>query len=125
MAPQRITKTVVRQFHRPSGLLGRVAGWIMGTRDSNVTRNRWAVEQLDPAPDARILEIGFGPGVAIEAFATRVPDGHVYGLDHSDLMVRTATKRNAAAVREGRVTLRAREVTDLPDDLPPLDLVFA
>ena len=62
---QRILETVVRQFHRPTGFAGRAAGWVMATRGSNRKRNVWAVGLLDVQPDDRVLEIGFGPGVAI------------------------------------------------------------
>ncbi|HEY8547918.1 MAG TPA: methyltransferase domain-containing protein, partial [Acidimicrobiales bacterium] len=119
---------VVGQFHRPSGPLGRVVGRIMATRSSNVERNRWAVDQLGVQPTDRVLEIGFGPGVAVEALAARATGGVVFGIDHSALMVRAATRRNAAAVAAGRVVLRAAGVDELgalEDDLRPLDLVLA
>jgi SAM-dependent methyltransferase len=38
----------------------------------------------------------------------------VYGLDHSEEMVRQASKRNAAAIRAGRVELRLGSVDRLP-----------
>jgi trans-aconitate methyltransferase len=62
----------------------------MATRSSNVQRNRWAVDQLAVRPTDRVLEIGFGPGVAIEALIARVTEGAVHGIDHSELMVRAA-----------------------------------
>ena len=116
---------VVRQFVRPTGLLGRGAGWIMGHRDSNVRRNRWAVDRLDLRPTDRVLEIGFGPGVAIEALAQVLPAGHVHGIDHSELMVRAATKRNARAVQSGRVTLARGSVDALPVCDEPFDAILA
>jgi ubiquinone/menaquinone biosynthesis C-methylase UbiE len=59
-------------------------------------------------PTDRVLEIGFGPRVAIAELSRRVgPEGHVYGVDHSEAMLRQATKRNIAAVQAGRVTLTA------------------
>lgn len=126
--PPALRDRVVGQFHRPSGPLGRVVGRIMATRSSNVERNRWAVDQLDVRPTDRVLEIGFGPGIAVEALAARVAEGVVHGVDHSELMVRAAGRRNAAAVTEGRVVLRAAGVDDLDalgDHLRPLDLVLA
>jgi trans-aconitate methyltransferase len=120
-----VREKVVSQFHRPRGLGGRAVGWIMGTRPSNVRRNRWAVDLLDVQPTDRVLEIGFGPGVAIEAFAARTPDGVVCGVDHSDLMVRTAARRNAAAVGEDRVHLEVGEAEDLSGFAPEsFDIVF-
>jgi trans-aconitate methyltransferase len=123
--PTALRTYLVRQFHRPSGPVGHVAGWVMATRSSNVDRNRWAVEQLDVRPTDRVLEVGFGPGVAIEAFAARVTEGVVHGVDHSELMVRAARRRNARAVAAGRVVLTTAGVDEVDDGLRLLDLVLA
>src|SRR5271167_1809733 len=72
--------TFVRQFSRPTGLLGRLAGVIMATRPSNLERNMRTLALADIQPDDRVLEIGFGPGIAIERAAgacqTRQGDRH-------------------------------------------------
>ncbi len=97
----------------------------MATRSSNVQRNRWAVDQLAVRPTDRVLEIGFGPGVAIEALVARVTEGIVHGIDHSELMVRMAARRNAKALAKGRLRLTQASVADLDDELAPLDLILA
>ncbi|HSK92196.1 MAG TPA: class I SAM-dependent methyltransferase [Euzebyales bacterium] len=97
----------------------------MATRPSNVERNRWAVDQLAVGPTDRVLEIGFGPGVAIEALVARVTEGQVWGVDHSDLMVRKAARRNAQAIAEGRLRLTQASVADVDATPAPLDLILA
>jgi ubiquinone/menaquinone biosynthesis C-methylase UbiE len=108
-------------FGRPRGLLGRLAGRIMASRGSNLARNQWAVELLEVRPDDRVLEVGFGPGVAVELLAARATEGQVWGLDHSELMVRRATKRNQRDVETGRVKLVAASVLDPPRFEAPFD----
>lgn len=49
-----------------------------------------AVAALDLHSAARVLEIGCGPGLALEALVALVPGGHVTGLDPSPLMHRRA-----------------------------------
>jgi ubiquinone/menaquinone biosynthesis C-methylase UbiE len=93
------------QFHHPTGAGGHVAGWIMSWRSSNVARNRWAVQLLDVQPNDRVIELGCGPGVAIAALATRAIRGLVVGVDHSQVMIRQAHRRNRAAIKAGRVRL--------------------
>jgi SAM-dependent methyltransferase len=93
------------QFHHPTGSGGHVAGWIMSWRSSNVARNRWAVQLLDVQPTDRVIELGCGPGVAIAALATRAIRGLVVGVDHSQVMIRQAHRRNRAAIKAGRVRL--------------------
>jgi len=119
--------TVVRQFGHPRGVAGNVAGWVMAHRPSNRQRNSWVVSLLDVQPTDRVLEIGFGPGLAIAELDRRVgPSGHIYGIDHSDVMLRQATRRNAAATRAGRVTLTRASVEELPPSLDgPFDAIFA
>src|SRR5919197_4447250 len=113
------------QFHRPTGAVGHVAGWIMGRRSSNVARNRWAVRLLDVQPTDRVIELGFGPGVAIAALATRATRGLVVGVDHSQVMVRQARRRNRAAVRAGRVRLIHAPVERLSTGDGPFDAALA
>ena len=100
---QRLRRSVVHQFHHPTGPGGHVAGLVMGRRSSNVRRNRWAVGLLDIGPTERVIELGCGPGVAIAALAARASQGLVVGVDQSEVMIRQARRRNAAAIRAGRV----------------------
>jgi ubiquinone/menaquinone biosynthesis C-methylase UbiE len=102
---QQVLRRAVRQFHRPTGAAGHVAGWVMGWRSSNVARNRWAVDLLNVQPTDRVIELGCGPGVAIAALATRATHGLVVGVDASRVMIAQAGRRNKAAVAAGRVRL--------------------
>ncbi|GAB2899948.1 class I SAM-dependent methyltransferase [Streptomyces mayteni] len=97
----------------------------MAHRSSNRRRSEWVVSLLDVQPTDRVLEVGFGPGVAIAELAGRATRGHVHGIDHSATMVRQAARRNAAAIRAGRVTLRHASVDRLPRLDGPLDAVLA
>src|SRR5438105_12614919 len=109
--PPEFMRPLFQQFARPSGWLGRIAGSLMakGTDD-----DRWLVDLLEVQPDDRVLEVGFGPGVAIELIAARATRGLVAGVDSSDVMVRQATKRNWQAVQDGPVQLRQGSVSELP-----------
>ncbi|TDE25015.1 methyltransferase domain-containing protein [Nonomuraea mesophila] len=122
---QRLITFLVDQAHHPRGIAGWANGWMFALRPSNRTRNRWAVRLLDVQPTDRVLEIGFGPGIAIAELARRATRGHVFGIDHSRAMVRHAARRNAAAVRARRVHLTQAPVEQLPDFGGPLDAVLA
>ena len=116
---------LVAQFAHPRGFWGHVAGWIMAHRRSNIARNRWTVALLDIRPGERVLEIGFGPGIAIQAIAARLAGGQVLGVDHSAVMVHQATRRNARAVAEGRVRLIRGDVADVPAEAGSFQKVLA
>jgi SAM-dependent methyltransferase len=120
-----LDRDVIGQAHHPRGAAGRVTAWEMALRPSNRQRNRWVASLLDVRPADRILEIGCGPGVAIAALA-RGGAGHVYGLDHSGVMLQQAARRNAAAIRAGRVTLVQASADQLPPTLDgPFDAILA
>ncbi|HUR06566.1 MAG TPA: class I SAM-dependent methyltransferase [Nonomuraea sp.] len=57
--------------------------------------------------------------------AGRATQGHVFGVDHSQAMVRQAARRNAAAVRAHRVHLTHASVERLPSFGDPLDAILA
>ena len=122
---QKAIERIRAQFGQPTGLRGRIAGTIMAHRASNRRRNAWAVSLLDVQRDDRVLEIGFGPGIAIKELTAKTPAGDVCGLDHSAVMVQQATRRNAAAVRRGQVDLRLGSVDELPDFDASFDKVLA
>ncbi|HWG14476.1 MAG TPA: class I SAM-dependent methyltransferase [Streptosporangiaceae bacterium] len=94
-------------------------------RPSNRQRNRWVVSLLGVQPADRVLEIGFGPGLAVAALA-RAGAGHVCAVDHSGVMLQQASRRNAAAIRAGRVTLVKAPADQLPAALDgPFDAILA
>ncbi|MBF6168716.1 methyltransferase domain-containing protein [Streptomyces gardneri] len=121
---QRAIRYLVRQARHPRGFVGWANGWMFALRPSNRQRNVWAVSLLAVQPTDRVFEIGFGPGVAIAEFAGRATQGHVFGIDHSRAMVRHAARRNAAAVRAGRVHLTHASVEQLPSFDDPLDAIL-
>jgi ubiquinone/menaquinone biosynthesis C-methylase UbiE len=122
-----IIAAIVRQAGHPRGAAGNLVAWLMTYRPSNRQRNRWVASLLDVQPTDRVLEIGFGPGLAIAELSRRVgPAGHVYGIDRSEVMLRQATRRNAAAIQAGRVTLTLGAVEHLPPALNgPFDAILA
>jgi SAM-dependent methyltransferase len=66
------------------------------------------------------LELGFGPGLAIRELSRIAAEGYVCGIDHSELMLRWARRRNADGLRRGVVDLRLGSV----DELPAFDALF-
>lgn len=104
--------SLTSQFGNPTGLLGSLVGSVMAYE--NRERNLWAVSLLDIQPSDHILEIGFGPGLAIQQIAFSATSGFVAGVDQSAVMLRQASKRNAEAIQAKRVELKLGSVADLP-----------
>lgn len=100
------------QFRRPHGFGGRVAGLLMSVK--NKAMGRAVLDALPPAPGARVLEIGFGPGVVLGALARRRDIALVAGIDPSELMLGQARRRCRHAAKDGRLDLRLGVAESLP-----------
>lgn len=118
-----IARYIARQFSRPTGLLGRVIG--RGMARHNEREARWTVDLLAIEPDTRVLEVGFGPGVAIQYAAERATRGHVSGIDCSEAMLQMARRRNASGLASGTVDLTKADVASLPYANDSFDRAFA
>ena len=116
-------KSFNSQFAHPEGWMGRLVGMILAWK--NRGRNAWAIALLDVQSNDRVLEIGFGPGQAIEEVAKLTPNGFIAGIDLSDVMVAQASRRNAAAIRAGRVLLQQGAESPLPFEDDRFNKVFA
>jgi len=118
-----IATYVYSQFGRPRGMLGRVAGYIMASRPSNIERNDWALSLLAITPADRILEIGFGPGIAAAKAAAQAAE--VVGIDRSPLMVHQATKRNAELIAGGKMKLMLGSAETLGAEFGSFDKIYS
>ena len=111
------------QFAHPEGWVGRLVGVILAWK--NRERNAWALSMLDIQPEDRVLEIGFGPGQAIQEAAKLAPMGFVTGIDLSETMVAQASQRNAAAIRSGHALLYQGAESPLPFEDSKFTKAFA
>lgn len=100
-----------QQFHMPQGLLGRFAGFLMA---NDAKKSEWTISLIEPNKNDHVLEIGFGPGVAIETLSEIVTNGYIAGIDISETMLKQAKKRNEEAIQKGLVDLRLASVSELP-----------
>ncbi|GEN80181.1 SAM-dependent methyltransferase [Actinotalea fermentans] len=88
-------------------------------------RIRLAVDALDLRPDARVLEVGCGTGVAAELLCQRVPEGHVTALDRSATAVGHAERRLARWLDAGVADVAERDLVAFHGDGRPYDVVLA
>ncbi|SEM09698.1 Methyltransferase domain-containing protein [Stigmatella aurantiaca] len=100
----------MRHFGHPTGLLGALAGHLMALK--NRKRSLSVLTLVDPRPGERILEVGFGPGLDIRRVSRAA--AFVAGVDPSPVMLRQAQRRNASAIRAGKVELAPGDVRSLP-----------
>lgn len=111
------------QLRKPSGLLGRMAGSLMGF--ANAGPNRAALAALDLRDGESLLELGCGPGHALETLLRDPHPARAIGLDWSETMLAQATRRNRPALEAGRLALVRGDFANLPFDDASADAVLA
>lgn len=112
-----------KTFVRPEGPLGEIGAALMEQNGRPMARE--AVRRLGLKRNAAVLEIGFGPGIALGYLADAVPDGQIFGVDPSAVMLRRAGIRNQHAINQGRLWLVAALADQLPLPSQTLDGVLA
>jgi ubiquinone/menaquinone biosynthesis C-methylase UbiE len=109
---QHLERLVGQHYGNPRGIKGAIAGYLM--LNQHQPENAWTISLLNVQPTDRLLEIGFGPGLAISHATKKLTSGCIYGIDISEAMVGLARRRNAQAVRQGRVKLQVGDAGNLP-----------
>lgn len=97
--------------------------WMTGAVPERI---RWAVDQLEVLPADRVLEIGCGPGRAVELLCARLTRGSIHAIDRSKLQVSRASQRNRDCIRRGRARILHLTLADAPETLGhSFDEIFA
>lgn len=73
----------------------------------NAGFNRWLVGELSSAVNAprTVIELGCGPGIALQQLLITYPESRVVGVDPSPVVLKTARRRNGDSVKAGRLEL--------------------
>jgi SAM-dependent methyltransferase len=100
------------QLRRPSSLSGRVTGGLMALL--NARANALAIAALSPRDGETLLELGCGPGRALQALLRVARRSKVIGIDWSDVMLAQAARRNRLAVATGGLELIGADFAKLP-----------
>ena len=88
-------------------------------------RLRAIVDALSISPDARVLEIGCGHGVAATFVCERLRDGRLTAVDRSPKMIAAAARRNSEHVAAGRAEFLVATLERLELGERRFDLIFA
>jgi len=88
-------------------------------------RLRAIVDGLGIRPDARVLEIGCGHGVAATLVCERLESGRLTAVDRSPKMIAAAARRNACHVAAGRAEFLVATLEQLDLGDRRFDTIFA
>ncbi|XP_033728649.1 demethylmenaquinone methyltransferase-like isoform X2 [Pecten maximus] len=111
----KLMDAIGRNCRKPEAtILGRLVKKV-GLEKKNGFIEIEAVRLSDIHPDHQVLEIGFGPGIGIEAAYNIIKGGKgkVYGVDFSEEMVLSTTKRLGKGLGNGKVKLINGDVENM------------
>lgn len=97
---------------KPEGEAGKEMIRRMNESHSGLTD--WALTFLRLEKGEKVLDIGCGGGAALAKMADKLKDGHLTGIDYSDVSVAESSEKNAAAIAEGRMDIIGGSVSDMP-----------
>lgn len=116
-------KIMNEQFANPQGVVGKLAGFLMQAKDKN--QSSWVISNSRIKPNAKVLEIGYGPGLGIESASGFAYEGFTAGIDISNVMLMQASKRNAENISKGKIKLLQGNVNEIPFEDNYFDMVFS
>ena len=96
---------------KPQGLGGKlmVNAMNLGHR----ALSDWGFQFLPLAPDARVLDCGYGGGANLAKLLKACPDGIVKGIDYSPVSVEKAQELNRKAIQAGRCVVAQGSFQDI------------
>lgn len=105
-----ISEEKLSQSVKPIGFWGSIRARLMAIGHRTIYKNVTAALNLQPEDD--YVEIGCGSGIFIKSYTSFVHS--VAGLDHSEDMVKLATKINHKRVKEDTAEFRQGDASQLP-----------
>ena len=118
-----LTRFLIKQSQKPSGLVGRVITKIWSFYFKKLSL--WAIKQTTISGNYRILEIGYGGGSTIKNLLALNKHLEVHGIDISQESYRTAQRVHSDSIRKGSVQLKIGNVENIPYQNNYFDRVFA
>lgn len=97
---------------RPEGDAG--AKMLDRMNESHYEMTGWALAFLAIKPEDRLLDIGCGGGMTLSRIANQITEGHLDGIDYSDVSVKKSSALNREWIRKGKMTVREGSVEALP-----------
>ena len=96
---------------KPSGKAGADMLRYMNKEHSDLTI--WALDLLDYGNTECVLDVGCGGGATLRYLNERIPDGHLTGVDYSEVSVSLSKELNANLIANGKMEVVSGSVSDL------------
>ena len=97
---------------RPTGEAGQAMLARMNKSHGDLTN--WGLGFFGLPTDAQVLDVGCGGGATLLRLLERYPQGHISGVDHSEVSVASSLETCQAEVASGKINVQLASVEALP-----------
>ena len=108
---------------KPQGFGGKLMTKMMNSGHAKLSQ--WGFSNISAKPDAEVLDVGCGGGANIAVWLDRCRNGHVTGMDYSEVSVAESQKLNALAIKQGKCNVVQGDVSAIPFSDATFDYVSA
>ena len=108
----------------PKGLAGKLMVAMMNY-GPHAALAKWAFQHIQIAKTATALDVGCGGGGNVRRLLVCCENGHVVGVDQSEISVEKSRSYNEEAIRSGQCEIRQADVAELPFPEATFDVVTA
>ena len=108
---------------KPQGFGGKFMTKMMNSGHSKLSQ--WGFSNISAKSDAEVLDVGCGGGANIAVWLDRCGNGHVTGMDYSEISVAESQKLNALAIKQGKCNVVQGDVSAIPFSDATFDYVSA
>ena len=108
---------------KPKGFAGKIMVNMMNTGHAALAE--WGLTHIKIRDDDFCLDIGCGGGANLKRLLGKSSNGHITGVDYSEVSVQKSKKLNRAAIQEGRCEVLQGNVMNLPFSENTFHLVTA
>ena len=114
---------LVENAKKPNGFWGKMMIKAMNKGHSSLTS--WGLEHMNIERTATVLDIGCGGGKTVDRLCSIVANGKVYGVDYSELSVKSSEKLNSKNILCNKAKILQASVSDMPFDDNTFDNITA
>ena len=116
-------RKLVENAKKPNGFWGKMMIKAMNKGHSSLTS--WGLEHMNIERTATVLDIGCGGGKTVDRLCSIVANGKVYGIDYSELSVKSSEKLNSKNILCNKAKILQASVSDMPFDDNTFDNITA
>jgi ubiquinone/menaquinone biosynthesis C-methylase UbiE len=118
-----IFEYLIGQSIKPNGQIGRLMLKMMNTAHKRIFT--FGIENINVSDDCKLLDLGFGGGMALNLFSKKFNRIKLFGIDFSEEALKIGTKNNRKDIACGKITLLQADIEKIPFSDYYFDIITA